>query len=290
MNLDTTFGAVDRLGRQVWKSRSQVIDAALCSAVALGSLLLLEIWIGGYVPLRYLYLIPVWVAAQRGGQWGGFIGGLATSIVCLWVDASLRETIRAPEISFVVRTVFFVAFGLIVAIKEESLRTIDRLAKVDPVTGSYNRRGFAELATRALSQVVVRGQTATVILFDCDRFKIVNDRFGHAAGDEVLRTIAQTLEMEARSTDIVARLGGDEFVVLLPHTARIGAKVFAERVQQSFAREVALLGFEWLGLSFGIAERNVDGRTLAQMVESADREMYVRKTACRESLAPVTLR
>lgn len=106
-------------------------------------------------------------------------------------------------------------------------------AERDPLTGLYNRRAFEMLATSAVHSAHRSGQPLCVLMGDIDRFKSVNDRFGHATGDKVIRAVADQLSGQSRSSDISCRWGGEEFVILLANSTVAAAKVAAERWRQS---------------------------------------------------------
>lgn len=253
----------------------------LGSLAALILLASLDAWIGDKIPLRYLYLFPIWLATRLSGRTGGLVLVGVTSIVLSWLDHASANSTGSWMIAFALRTGILVIFALTFAQVEDALRHYNRLAKHDSMTGLLNRRAFSEFAYHAAERAKRLRRPMTVVLFDCDRFKEVNDRFGHSAGDEVLRTVGRILEADARSSDMIARLGGDEFVVLLQNTSRVGAKVYAERVQTEFAEEMRLLGFDWLSLSSGFAEFGIDGGTVSRLLERADQEMYARKSIKR---------
>ena len=105
---------------------------------------------------------------------------------------------------------------------------LESLAITDPLTGLLNRRGFEAEMQRALATARRYGESGALICVDLDGFKQINDTYGHAAGDEVLKRVAQTLVENVRDSDRVARVGGDEFVILFARTDRDGALIRAE--------------------------------------------------------------
>lgn len=126
---------------------------------------------------------------------------------------------------------------------------VDR-AREDPLTGILNRRTLEEFADRELTQARREGVELSVIVADIDAFKLLNDRLGHPAGDDVLRKVAEVLQAETRDIDLVARVGGDEFVALLPGASAHEAEQIAERLRGSVRRELAESGVQ---VSIGIA-------------------------------------
>jgi diguanylate cyclase (GGDEF)-like protein len=114
-------------------------------------------------------------------------------------------------------------------LKEANARLRDKAFK-DAVTGLYNHRYFQETLETELESCCRFGHPLALLMFDVDNFKAINDRYGHRAGDEVLRTIGQYLQRTCRGSDTAARYGGDEFVILLRHTPLDGAKSRAEAI------------------------------------------------------------
>jgi diguanylate cyclase (GGDEF)-like protein len=106
----------------------------------------------------------------------------------------------------------------------ERIRCLERLVTTDELTGVLNRRGFEAELRRTLDLAQRHGETGVLLFVDLDGFKRINDTYGHAAGDEVLRHVALLLKKSVRRSDVVARLGGDEFVVLLTKACAVGAK------------------------------------------------------------------
>ena len=110
---------------------------------------------------------------------------------------------------------------------------LERLALTDPLTGLANRRAFDESLTAEILRSFRQCQPLSLLYLDLDRFKDVNDRFGHAVGDEILAGFADLLRRHGRRIDLAARIGGEEFAVLLPHTGRVHALLVAERIRKA---------------------------------------------------------
>lgn len=122
--------------------------------------------------------------------------------------------------------------------RDAALARLAALAVTDTLTGLPNRRGFQDRAAPALLATRRRGGTAALLTFDLDRFKAINDGFGHAAGDAVLRGVAAALAGTLRAGDVPARFGGEEFVVLLPDTTLPAAQQVAERLRAAIRTTV----------------------------------------------------
>ena len=118
---------------------------------------------------------------------------------------------------------------------EVARKAAEDLARTDSLTGLLNRRAFYELGDFVVEQSKRQGRPPALLLIDIDRFKGVNDRYGHAAGDSALRALAAVLQETCRKVDVVGRLGGDEFAVLLPDATLEGALALAERLRTELA-------------------------------------------------------
>ena len=162
-----------------------------------------------------------------------------------------------------------------------------RLARLDPMTGLYNRHAFFERLNHALA-VARRHDRAIALLFvDLDRFKDVNDAFGHISGDEVLKVMAGRLKKTIRDADTVARLGGDEFIVLAEDvTNQVDVNEFGLRLLEALSEPIVLHGQECrLGASIGVAMFPSDGEDAATLLKNADVAMYRGKESGGNSLA-----
>ena len=164
---------------------------------------------------------------------------------------------------------------------------INRLAHYDTLTNLFNRGSFFERVQHALSVARRHGNVLAVLFIDLDRFKDVNDAFGHLTGDEVLKIMAQRISLTIRASDTAARLGGDEFIVLAENVAREGdVNEFAQRLLDALSEPFTLLGQECrLSASIGIAMCPHDGDDAATLLKKADIAMYRAKDAGRNSLA-----
>ena len=160
---------------------------------------------------------------------------------------------------------------------------LEELAARDALTGLYNRRYFAETMAREFAAAERYDTDMTCLMFDLDHFKAVNDRYGHAAGDEVLTAMSDCIAREMRESDVAARFGGDEFIVLLPRTSAQAAGRLAERIVQRFNTyaDDHLKGIPATA-SVGIASRRSTRPTSAEaLIHQADTALYSAKQAGR---------
>ena len=154
---------------------------------------------------------------------------------------------------------------------------------LDPLTGLLDRRGFLGEAGRRLQLAERRDGSLALLYIDLDRFKQINDRFGHAAGDAVLHAFARISLNGVRDDDVVARIGGEEFVILLDDTPIEGAKRVAERIRTEFRGAVVdgLPDDFAVTMSIGIAS-SVHGENLEAFMARADAALYEAKAAGRD--------
>jgi diguanylate cyclase (GGDEF)-like protein len=168
---------------------------------------------------------------------------------------------------------------------QELLAHAQVLARTDGLTGLYNFRYFFELASYEFSAAMRYQRPLSIIIFDTDNLKLVNDTFGHITGDKMLLNVAQTASKQVRSVDALARYGGDEFVVLLPQTNAQQAFPVAERIRSSVAdmRIETEKGPLAVTLSIGIAELQLDlvDENLETIVQRADKALYTAKSTGR---------
>jgi len=175
--------------------------------------------------------------------------------------------------------------GLSVDITEQkrSADELRRLATTDVLTGLANRRHFLERTVQQLGRVRRYGESAAFIMLDIDHFKLINDTWGHAAGDAVLRRMAQVLTTAVRETDLVGRLGGEEFGVLLPQTSLEPALGLAERLREAVAGASVEVDGETLRFtaSFGVTLLHAEDESVDMPMARADAALYAAKFAGR---------
>lgn len=153
-------------------------------------------------------------------------------------------------------------------------------AITDGLTGLYNHRYLHELLGEQVSRARVDDQQLSVLFCDLDNFKEFNDRYGHAAGDEALRTTARIIESCTRRADQAARYGGEEFVVVLPGASRGEASTIAQRIRAAVAERHRDVG--GLTISIGVVTYPEDGSTKQELLEAADQAMYSAKRLGRD--------
>ena len=152
-------------------------------------------------------------------------------------------------------------------------------ARTDSLTGALNRRALYEEADREISRSTRTNSTLCLLLLDIDDFKMMNDTFGHAAGDYVLRRLVEQVKGILRTQDILARTGGEEFAILLPETTRGPASLVAERIRLSLETATLIFGAAQMkvSVSIGLAEMTAPFASFDAFLHRADEAMYAAK-------------
>ena len=161
----------------------------------------------------------------------------------------------------------------------ERFTALSRLALTDPVTALANRRGGEEALAREVARARRTGAPLSLVLFDIDRFKNINDHAGHAVGDRVLRGISEILSASQRGSDLAMRWGGEEFLVLLPDVGLAGARIFAERVREN-VQNLTVADAGRITVSAGVSEL-VGDEDPAVALARADANLYRAKAGGR---------
>ena len=230
------------------------------------------------------------------GRWllllGAVLMGLvyAVRIVAQWLDWGQMEHLWPPHMAQVaphllsLSGLVFLTLGYVLMTKERADAEFRRSARLDALTGIPNRSAFLDTFQHVLAQAARGNWPVALLMADIDKFKNVNDTYGHLAGDAVLRAVAQRLQAGLRAQDTLGRYGGEEFLVLLPDTPVSGARTLAQHLRQSVEQMVV----SWEGkkitvtISVGISGQIPAGAQDAQaLIDRADQAMYAAKHAGR---------
>lgn len=165
-----------------------------------------------------------------------------------------------------------------VLLEYEELKRLRHSAATDPLTGLYNRRFFQEHLERELNRADRYSSPFALLLIDLRSFKRANDTYGHAVGDEILRSVGRACVEVLRGSDIPCRIGGDEFAILFPETEPASAEGLARRIARKLEDSAKTLAPEaGLGLDYGVASFPADAKDGAQLFDAADRALYANK-------------
>jgi diguanylate cyclase (GGDEF)-like protein len=176
-------------------------------------------------------------------------------------------------------------FRVPIILEYDELKVLQVNAVTDPLTGLYNRRLFGEGFEKELNRARRYGLPLGLVMLDLHRFKEVNDKHGHPAGDEVLRAAAATLKKALRTSDSAFRIGGDEFAVLLPQTDAEQALALSRRIETVFAETLQSLPLSVnVNMDHGVATFPQDGEQADQLIRVADERLYRLKHANHRKL------
>jgi diguanylate cyclase (GGDEF)-like protein len=179
-------------------------------------------------------------------------------------------------------------FVIFMLVSERTVLAHKVAASIDPLTGLFNRRGFSEACARMIEREAEAGRPVTVMIFDLDHFKSINDRFGHPAGDEVIKTFSCIVANSLRISDLCGRIGGEEFAALLPCTIE-EAVTAAERVREAFQAcgieidEAPVATTVSIGVAGGPAHIELD-----VLLAAADTALYQAKRGGRNRVVATT--
>ena len=241
----------------------------------------------GYeIAFSLFYVLPValvtWLTSRR----LGLAASLAGAIVWLWADVASGHPYMHPLIPFwntLIRLGFFAIITLLLSALRSATERERELARRDNLTGAVNPRFFYDLAQMEIDRFQRYEHPFTLAYVDLDNFKAVNDRFGHPAGDQVLRTVVRAARKYLRKTDVIARLGGDEFVLLLPETDEESARVALSKIREELMEEMRL--GDWpITFSIGVLTCSVAPHTTEELVRMADELMYSVKRVSKNGI------
>jgi diguanylate cyclase (GGDEF)-like protein len=256
--------------------RRLAVGAASVAAVAIAVAGTLA---GPEVSFDFLCLWPIGVVTWLAGFPAGFdlalVSASASLATGLFMQPGKGEGLKLWN--FAVDLGVYVSQAWLLSRLHSRMDREGRLARTDDVTHIANRRAFEEAADRELERARRQGRPVTLAYLDVDDFKRLNDRFGHAAGDEVLERVGAALSRGTRRIDTVARLGGDEFGLILPDTSEAAARALLERLRVSIGAGAGKVGP--VSLSIGAVTFESAPGSVPEMVARADAAMYAAKRA-----------
>jgi diguanylate cyclase (GGDEF)-like protein len=246
-------------------------------------------------PLVSLYLLVVVTTALTLGKNATLLQIALIAACYLWLgDAARSASIGLYLASLAAQLAPMVLVAYITTMLSSDIRRallhIKALAETDQLTGVLNMRAFNALADRITRQAARYNRAYSVVMMDSDSLKMVNDKYGHPAGNRMLQMLVQCIQGQLRETDVAARYGGDEFIVLLPETSGAGAEKVAARIRQRV--EAAVLSTSdksvTCTVSVGVASYPEHASDLESVMSRADQALYSSKTTGknRVTIAP----
>lgn len=256
------------------------------SVLVIGLLGVLDTMTGYELSFSLFYVGPIAMTTWRSGRAAGLGTSVLSAVAWLLADIDSGHVYSPAGIYFwnsLIRLGFFVLTTLLPAALGEALTRACELARIDYVTGAVNARWFSEIAATELSRARRNGHPLSIAYVDVDDFRAVNDRLGPTTGDRVLRTIAQRMRSQLRSTDVVARLGGDEFAVLLPETGEAAALSVVCKLREGLQEDLRTNRWTFT-VSIGVLSCLNAPSTVDELMGLADRLMYTAKSAGKGSV------
>jgi diguanylate cyclase (GGDEF)-like protein len=252
----------------------------------IGAIGTLDFLTGYELAFSLFYVIPIafttWLIDQR----YGLVASLASASVWLAADIAAGQRYSHPLVpvwNALIRLSFFVIITLLLSSSRSAAKREKEFARTDYLTGAVNSRLLFELLQTEMDRSQRYGHPFTVTYIDLDDFKIVNDRFGHSIGDQVLRTVVNYAREHLRRTDVIARLAGDEFVLLLPETGQDSARVALGNLQTGLLEE--LHNSDWLiTFSAGAVTCTIPPTSTDDLVRMADDLMYSVKRSGKNAI------
>lgn len=233
---------------------------------------------GARYPARFAFWSAAWQAGGYGARFVLYMANLGTDVSVF--DASVLNLVFVALGTLALPTL---TLGAVMMANADIIARTTYAAEHDFLTGAWTRRAFSGLAERERERIARGGGDLSVLVFDVDHFKSINDTHGHAVGDRVLVDIVLRAGSVLRGIDACARLGGEEFAVLLPQTGTAHALVAAERLRAALAQGAVRDGADGLvcyTVSVGVATLGED-EAVARMMERADTALYAAKNAGR---------
>ncbi|MGQ0629295.1 MAG: GGDEF domain-containing protein [Phycisphaerales bacterium] len=236
--------------------------------------------VGPHAPFSLFYVVPVaLVTWYVSGQWGllfSVFAGVVTFALAYRTIPASAPTLNVIWLLFAKIAAFALVGGLIYVLK--SSQELQRnLANTDHLTGIANSRALRAAAAIEVARCTREAMPITAVFLDCDNFKTVNDRNGHAGGDRLLQEVARTLAENIRQTDVVGRVGGDEFAVVLPGVGMADAKPVVEKLQS--ALQAAMVRSQWpVTFSIGAATFERAPESVEELLARSDAMQYAAKT------------
>lgn len=220
------------------------------------------------------YLLPIIIATRNLGR----NTGLLTSVICVSLWAMMDKyhgVVYTTELATYWQASIKAALFVITVLIFDGWEKEKENARTDSLTLVANRLAFNEFGQLEIKRCRRYGHPFSIIYIDVDNFKVINDRFGHRAGDKLLMLLADALKKSFRETDLVARLGGDEFSVILVETDAQGARIALDRVCETLDK-IPRMG-SIVTLSIGLLSYKTSPESFEEAVKKADELMYLAK-------------
>ncbi len=259
--------------------------------LTLGTLALLAVAAFDYfshfkLHLALLYALPILMLTWAAGR---LFGALLSLIVCtMWavIDVTAGRYLENPKLLYWEWGASLIGFLLLVLCLSTLRRMLEEAhfqSRKDTLTSLVNKGGFYQIVSAEMEVCRRYKRTLSIAYIDCDNFKMVNDKYGHHVGDDLLRVISKTMQRKLRSSDLPGRLGGDEFAIMLPETSAEACRMVVEMLQQRLLQEMT--EHKWpVTFSVGIATFTRMPSSIEDMIRQADKLMYAVKNTSKGAI------
>ena len=267
----------------------EAISKGWLNAIILGSVMILglvDYFTGVELSLSFFYLIPVSMAAWALGKYSGLSYSVLSATAWLVSNSFSGQTYSNIFVGVWNTLIRFGFYGVVTILLAELRNALEEerlLANTDPLTGTLNRRSFKEITEKKMVMSEVNQRPYSMVYMDLDNFKTINDKLGHATGDRVLKTVADTIHTQIRTTDYLARLGGDEFAILLTDIDQEHSETIVRRILARLLDTMKPNGWE-ITFSVGVLTVLSMPESSEQLVSLADALMYEVKTRGKNAI------
>ena len=256
----------------------------------MGSIGILDYLTGYEMAFSLFYLLPISMVAWLTGRRLGILIALVSALVWSLADVLAGNSYTHPVIFFwntLIRLSFFVIVVFLLASLKNALEHERELGRIDSLTGAFNFRYFSAILQMEVDRTRRYQRPFTVAYIDIDNFKIINDQYGHSAGDRVLCTFVNYARKSLRKSDSIARLGGDEFAFLLPETNQEAASLFITRIQNGLLEEMQQNHWP-VTFSIGVLSCAEAPQSVDEVIKLADDLMYSVKKDGKNAISYAT--
>jgi len=254
--------------------------------VFIGVVGLFDLWTGHEIAFSLFYVLPVSFLAWFTGRRMGLLAAVVSAGVWLWADAAAGHpylSVWIPIWNTLVRLSFFVIIVLLLSVLRKVAEQEAALARVDNLTGAVNSRFFYLLAQKELDRLQRYQHVFSLAYIDLDNFKTVNDHWGHATGDEVLRVVVHYIQQHIRRPDVLGRIGGDEFALLLPEANGDMAKAVCTKLRTELLSAMQAQGWP-VTFSIGVLTCEVAPPSVDMLMKQTDELMYQVKRGTKNAI------
>jgi diguanylate cyclase (GGDEF)-like protein len=258
----------------------------ICGFALILLLGIIDYFTGFELSFAVFYLLPVALVAWFASKKAAIITSIASAGT--WHEANQLAgahfaTALIPLWNATTRLGFFLVVALLLTRLKESMAHERELARTDFLTGAANARSFYELAQTEINRARRYGRAFSVVYFDADDFKSVNDQMGHHVGSNLLVRVVEIVKKTLRSTDVVARVGGDEFAILLPETGAKQGRLVAQTLREKLSEEMRKSGWP-VTFSIGLLTCSDPPHTVDEMIKIVDGLMYEVKKSGKDAI------